>query len=95
MDPREHSIGHAERAELEALLEGVALPATRSDIERYLRRYGGASAVRLVKDLPRGRYSAIDEVGEALVPVQPERPRAPRVPRPESDAPPGGDSYVA
>lgn len=81
------------RARTEALLEGIPLPATKSDLGHHLHSAGGREAARAVKALPSRRYSTIDEVGEALVPVQPAWPRPRRVPRAESDLPPGGEHY--
>lgn len=82
-----------ERAYLEALLEGVPLPATRSDLVTYARRHGDRRAATLLKALPERRYDWLDEVGEALEPVQPKWPRERRVPRAESGLPPGGPAY--
>jgi hypothetical protein len=81
------------RAELEALLEGVPLPATRKDLLRHARRDGGGGAEAALRALPDRRCSSVDEVGEALEPVQPTWARPVRVPRPESDLPPGGPHY--
>jgi len=81
------------RAYLESLLEGVPLPATRKDLIKYAKREAGRSESKVLKDLPSQRYWALDEVGEALAPVQPRRARKPRVPKPESDLPPGGPAY--
>ncbi|HEU4657681.1 MAG TPA: DUF2795 domain-containing protein [Capillimicrobium sp.] len=82
------------RARTEALLEGVPLPATKRDLERHLERAGGREAARAVRDLPDRRYATIDEVGEALAPVQPSWAAPRRVPGPESDLPPGGAGYA-
>jgi hypothetical protein len=81
------------RAALEALLEGVPLPATRKDLIRYARRADEAEAAAALHRLPDRRFSTLDEVGETLQPVQPAWPRERRVPRPESDLPPGGELY--
>ncbi|HWD65003.1 MAG TPA: DUF2795 domain-containing protein [Solirubrobacteraceae bacterium] len=82
-----------DRAYLEALLEGIPLPATRGDLLAYAKRNSGAHAERLLKSLPQGRYDWIDEVGEALEPVQPKWARERRVPKAESGLPPGGPAY--
>jgi Protein of unknown function (DUF2795) len=82
-----------DRAYIESLLEGVPLPATKQDLVKYAKREGGRSAGKLLKGLPSQRYSMLDEVGEALAPVQPRWPRARRVPKPESGLPPGGPAY--
>jgi hypothetical protein len=82
-----------QRAQLEALLEGVSLPATKKDLAKHLKAYGGKREAASLKRLPSRRYATIDEVGEALQPVQPDRSQGRKTPRPESDLPPGGDSY--
>jgi hypothetical protein len=85
-----------EVATLQALLEGVALPAGKEDLLRYARlQGGGAAASALLELVPEREYRTLDEVGEALAPVQPssEVTDAER-PREESGRPPGGDDYV-
>lgn len=82
-----------DRAYLEALLEGVPLPATKDDLVTYAKRSGENRAVSLLKSLPHGRYEWLDQVGEALSPVQPKWPRERRVPKAESGLPPGGPGY--
>ena len=81
-------------AELQVVLEGVPLPAQKEELLAYARSQDRASAERLAA-LPEREYRSLDEVGEALAPVQPSRPR-PDAERPheESSAPPGGDAYV-
>jgi hypothetical protein len=81
-------------AEIQVVLEGVALPATKAELLEYARRQQ-ADAAREVETLPDKEYRSLDEVGEALAPVQPPwiEPHA-EVPREESDAPPGGDAYL-
>ena len=83
-------------AQLQVLLEGVPLPAEKQELIRYARREGaGPGEVALLEALPDREYSAIDEVGETLQPVQPERTTAqPDQPKPESGAPPGADAYT-
>lgn len=93
-DSRPTGVSTGERAWIEALLEGVPLPATRADLITCVKRQGETQAVRRLKSLPDRRYSWIDEVGEALQPVQPQWPRERRVPKPESDLPPGGPAYA-
>ena len=49
----------------------------------------------LLLDLPDREYGTLDEVGEALAPVQPSgNPRQPHEPRAESGLPPGGEAYT-
>lgn len=82
---------------LQALLEGVALPASRDDLIEYASRQDGGFAFRPeLERLPDREYGALDEVGEALAPVQPSREDGaqPHEPQPESGLPPGGDSYT-
>jgi hypothetical protein len=81
---------------LEALLEGVSLPADKQELVEYARgQQDGAEGVRLLEQLPEREYESLDDVGEALAPVQPsadvvEAPLA----RDESGEPPGGEAYV-
>lgn len=81
---------------LQALLEGVALPATRDDLIEYAARQDGGYTFRQeLERLPDREYRALDEVGEALAPVQPSWDGSqPQTPEPESGLPPGGDAYT-
>jgi Protein of unknown function (DUF2795) len=81
---------------LQALLEGVALPASREELIEYLARQDGGYEFRPeLARLPDREYATLDEVGEALAPVQPSRDGAqPHQPKPESALPPGGTDYV-
>jgi uncharacterized protein DUF2795 len=83
-------------AQLQVLLEGVPLPASKQELLHYARREGGGPAdVALLEALPAGEYASIDEVGETLQPVQPVSPtEQPELPSAESGAPPGGDAYT-
>jgi hypothetical protein len=82
-------------AELQVLLEGVALPATRQELVDYaLRQDDGAAFRPDLERLPDREYRAIDEVGEELVRVQPAASSSPPLPREESGQPPGGDAYT-
>ena len=76
------------------LLEGVRLPASRRELVDYARTQDPASASKLISLLPDRTYRSLDEVGEALVPVQPVWREPERLPRPESGEPPGGAEYV-
>jgi hypothetical protein len=85
----------AEAATLQALLEGVSLPASKQELIAYAREQdGGSRAVALLERLPEREYTRLDEVGEELVPVQPSSNEAAKLPRAESGLPPGGDDYV-
>jgi hypothetical protein len=79
---------------IQVVLEGVALPATKAELVDYARSED-PDAAQLLDALPDREYRSLDEVGEALAPVQPPRSQ-PRlaVPREESDLPPGGGDYV-
>jgi Protein of unknown function (DUF2795) len=82
-------------AELQALLEGVALPASRQELIDYVSRQPGGSAFRAdLEGLPDDEYESLTDVNEALVRVQPAAAYEPPDPHEESDRPPGGDDYV-
>ncbi len=84
----------ARAAELQVVLEGVPLPATKQALVEYASRHDEAAA-RDLEALPDREYRTLDEVREALAPVQPEhRHEDAALPREESDAPPGGADYV-
>ena len=79
--------------ELQALLEGVPLPATREALVAYASSQDPAAAADLAA-LPEGEYDRLDAVGEALAGGRSKLPPAVPLPRPESDRPPGGDDYL-
>jgi hypothetical protein len=83
-------------AELQVLLEGVPLPATRRQLIEYAsRQSGGASFTRELRQLQDREFRSLDEVGEELAAVQPNhRRRQPHAPEPESGIPPGGAAYT-
>ena len=83
-------------AELQALLEGVPLPAPKDALLDYARRQGAdADALALLDSLPDEQYGSLDEVGETLHPVQPAFHKTqPHEPQPESGEPPGGEAYT-
>ena len=79
---------------IQVVLEGVPLPASKAELVDYARRED-PDAGALLEALPDREYRSLDEVGEALAPVQPPRAQpGAAVPREESDLPPGGDAYV-
>jgi uncharacterized protein DUF2795 len=83
-----------EAARVQAVLEGVPLPATRQELVAYARENDGAVASAL-ESLPDRKYESLDDVGEALVPVQPlPVEQAAKRPHAESGKPPGGDAYT-
>ena len=87
---------HGRVAELQVLLEGVPLPATRQELLDYARREGAEPwQVDALRRLPDKQYGWIDQAAEELLRVQPPRDREePHEPRASSGAPPGGDDYT-
>jgi Protein of unknown function (DUF2795) len=83
-------------AELQVLLEGVALPATRQKLIDYAAAQSDAASFeRELERLPDRKFGSLDEVGEELASVQPDHCRGePKAPRPESGVPPGGEAYT-
>jgi hypothetical protein len=81
----------------QAVLEGVELPAKKSRLVAYAREQDPTGEVsRTLETIPDREYQSLDEVGEELVPVQPDRRSEDAVvPREESGDPPGGDAYVS
>jgi hypothetical protein len=80
-------------AEIQVVLEGVALPATKAQLLAYARA-NDASVVPDLQTLPDRDFRRLDDVGEflTLVPAGPKPGQ--RLPRPESGVPPGGDDYL-
>jgi hypothetical protein len=83
-----------EVAELQVLLEGVPLPASKQELLAHALREHGGDLTRLLERLPDREYGSLDEVGEELLPVQPEWPQRTPEPREESGSPPGGEAYT-
>jgi hypothetical protein len=85
------------RSQVEALLVGITLPASKDELVAYARAQpGGERAATRLEQIPEREYRAIQEAGEELEPVQPEHEPTPRIeqPHPESGQPPGGPGYV-
>jgi hypothetical protein len=80
-------------AEIQVLLEGIALPATRDQLVSYAGMQDAEAAVELERIADR-EYRSIDEVGEELAHTQPDLPAVEPPPHPESGAPPGKADYV-
>jgi uncharacterized protein DUF2795 len=81
-------------AEIQVVLEGVPLPATKHELLAYAGREG-QDAVRELQSLPEREYQSLDEVGEALRPVHSSGPQRDVVlPKEESGDPPGGEAYL-
>ena len=81
-------------AEIQVALEGVKLPASRDDLLQYAQTQEPSLVAELQALLPERTYEALDDVGEALAPVQPRPLTAEQRPRPDSGEPPGGEDYV-
>jgi len=85
----------APTAELQALLEGVDLPAEKDALLAYaVSQRAEPVFIAALRELPEREYQSIDEVGEELVRVQPVRHEEHASPHEESGAPPGGDAYT-
>jgi hypothetical protein len=87
-------VDHQRAAEIQVALEGVTLPASRDELVRYAQTQDPSLIAELKALLPKRTYETLDEVGEALAPVQPAQHTAEELPKPESGEPPGGDDYV-
>ena len=81
-------------AELQVVLEGVPLPAGRRELIEYARAENGARFAPLLAQLPDREFQSLDDVGEALLPVQPDWCSTAKAPREESGKPPGGPAYT-
>jgi hypothetical protein len=80
-------------AEIQVVLEGVPLPASKDELIRYAASQDGQTA-SILERLPAREYDRLDEVGEELMrPPTPPQPGQ-KLPRPESGKPPGGDAYL-
>lgn len=80
-------------AELQAVLEGIRLPATRDELIAYALEQD-PRFVRDLEELPDEEFDRLDAVGELLMrPPTAAREKAPP-PHPESGKPPGGDDYL-
>jgi hypothetical protein len=81
-------------SEIQALLEGVPLPASRSMLVDYAAGEDREAAQLLRDRLPDEEFDRIDKVGELLLGgIRPPYPSTP-LPVPESGKPPGGDDYL-
>jgi hypothetical protein len=80
----------------QVLLEGIPLPVRKEKVLEYAERQGAEPEIlTLLRTLPNEQFRNLDEIGEALVPVQPAfAPPDPQLPREESDAVPGGEGYL-
>jgi hypothetical protein len=80
-------------AEIQVVLEGVKLPATRKDLVSYAALHDTDAATELAQ-LPDRGYESLDEVGQELAPTRPVAATKERLPKPESGKPPGGEDYL-
>ena len=87
---------HAAAAELKTVLQGVSLPAGKSDLLEYaVRQRAEPAQLDALQSLPERQFESLDEVVEELVRVQPPREDpVPHQPDEESGLPPGGDDYT-
>ena len=86
---------HGQAAELQVLLEGVPLPATRQRLLEYARHERARpDQLAALRAIPERRYTHLDAVAEEVLRVQPARVQQPHDPRAESGAPPGGPDYL-
>jgi hypothetical protein len=89
------NVVHALSVEVQTLLQGVPLPATKQELLAYARREGaGERELRALGDLPDREYRSLNDVREQLAPVQPQGRAVQKAPRAESGEPPGGDDYT-
>lgn len=85
---------NAQRASLiQAVLEGVPLPAQTSQLIAYARA-NDPSIVADLQGLPDREFDRLDAVGELLMLVPTAPAPKPRLPLPESGKPPGGPDYL-
>jgi hypothetical protein len=80
-------------AQIQVVLEGIDLPATRDELIRYAAREDRDAAAALEQIEDRS-YDFIDDVGEQLAPTAVASRGDSRLPQPESGKPPGGADYL-
>ena len=80
-------------AEIQVLLEGVPLPATRDELVEYAKRED-VDAARELRQIPEREYERLDDVGEVLRKPAPQQHVETQLPREESGKPPGGSDYL-
>jgi hypothetical protein len=81
-------------AQIQAVLEGIPLPASKDELIRYAREQD-PGIVSDLQGLPSEQFDRLDAVGEllTLVPTAPKPPEN-GLPVPESGKPPGGSDYL-
>lgn len=75
------------------MLEGIPLPAKKSELLRYARAQDEDIA-RELEGLPDEEFDRLDRVGALLTLGATAPTPGPRPPRPESGKPPGGPDYL-
>ena len=80
-------------AEIQVVLEGIPLPAKKSELISYMREQDG-SFVADLEGLPDEEFSHLDEVGELLTLVPTAPAPGGNLPRAESGKPPGAGDYL-
>lgn len=80
-------------AEIQAVLEGISLPAKKQELISYMREQDG-SFVSDLEGLPDEEFRSIDEVGRLLTLVVTAPQPGQDLPRAESGNPPGGKDYL-
>ena len=86
-------IGTQRATLVQAVLEGVALPATKAELLAYARGQEPDVTADLL-GLPDEKFSRLDDIGASLTRVASPPEDATPKPRPASDLPPGGDDYT-
>jgi hypothetical protein len=86
----------ARAAVLKTLLEGVPLPAEKSELLAYATsQHAEPDLLATLRRLPDKEYESLTDVVEELVHAQPQRRDGePTTPREQSGAPPGADDYT-
>jgi len=80
-------------AEIQVVLEGIPLPASRDQLVQYAARFD-EDAARSLETIPNREYEHIDEVGGELAATKVVAATGDKLPKPESGKPPGGDDYL-
>jgi Protein of unknown function (DUF2795) len=87
---------HRQSALIQAVLEGVPLPASRDELLEYAwRQEVTGDVVRLLERIEDREYDRLDAVGEEIARAQPgNEPPSTHRPAVESDDVPGGEAYT-
>ena len=80
-------------AEIQVVLEGIPLPASRDQLVQYAARFD-EDAARSLERIPNREYDRIDAVGDELAATTTAHAGNDPLPKPESGKPPGGDDYL-